>query len=383
VAVTVDGTGLSSGVHTGKLTVTSNGGTLNVSVLFQIQVLTPQLDVWPESFSFGAASIDTLLFVRNTGVGTLDWNISTNAAWLTADPSSGSGDTAVFVRVDRSGLAGGEYSDSLVVTSTGGDAAVPVDLTVSSQPIMLVEPTTLVFTPSETSRTFDITNIGAAALEWTVAANRSWIDILPPLAGVDDATVTVVVDTSEVPPQGDQSGAVTVSSNAGSRTVAVSYVQPSAVPGIIGVYSDATGASIDFVDTGGTISIYIFHFDHNGSIAAQFKLDLFNTGWTWLGDSWNTPTAIGSSVSGVSLGYGGCAPAPTYLGVVNVTGTASPSCRFIQIVPDPSAPTGEIEVVDCVGNKLTGSGAWGYVNCEDRDPVRSTTWGQIKAMYAK
>lgn len=96
--------------------------------------------------------------------------------------------------------------------------------------------------------------------------------------------------------------------------------------------------------------IRIYHIYPYGATAAQFKLEIGSL--TYLGETWNAPAVIGNALSGVSLGYGECMPAPTYLGTISVM-IQDPDydCTDIRIVPDPSAPSGEIEIVDCDFNK--------------------------------
>ena len=59
----------------------------------------------------------------------------------------------------------------------------------------------------------------------------------------------------------------------------------------------------------------------------------------------------------------------------------------MSIIPDPSAPSGEIEGVDCMepANKTFPTGGGGRINsdqtCDCNVPVEDTTWGGIKALY--
>ncbi len=149
--------------------------------------------------------------------------------------------------------------------------------------------------------------------------------------------------------------------------------------GSIGVFADAAGTQCNFVDTGGLIQVHFLHVNHTGATAAQFKLDLGGLPWNHLGDQWQTTTSIGGSVVGVSLGYGACFAAPFYLGVANFFGSNAPICSLIQIVPDPTAPSGQIESVDCSlpsPIKYFPTGGSGYVNsdgtCDCNIPVEET-----------
>lgn len=116
----------------------------------------------------------------------------------------------------------------------------------------------------------------------------------------------------------------------------------------------------------GVVDVQIYHDHHSGATASQFMLEL-GASAMWLGDNWNF-LAIGSSVSGVSLAYGGCMSAPTYLGSVQIFVTTPENmCTDLRIVPDPAAPSGQIEYVDCSGVTWYPSG---YAFLRDFDPCR-------------
>ncbi len=157
--------------------------------------------------------------------------------------------------------------------------------------------------------------------------------------------------------------------------------------GSIGVFSDVGATSCNFVDTGGLVQVYLAHVFTDGATASQFKLDA-PLSWTHLGDTWNFTTVIGTSIAGVSVAYGACFTGPIALGVVNFFGGAVAGCTFMSIIPDPGAPSGQIEAVDCAlpdPNKLFPTGGGARINpdgtCQCNVPVQDTTWGGIKALY--
>jgi hypothetical protein len=161
-------------------------------------------------------------------------------------------------------------------------------------------------------------------------------------------------------------------------------------PGSIDVYSGQGQASCNFVDAGGLVSVYLFHTHTDGSTASQFKLETPPSAvWQHFGDLWQFQTVIGSSPTGVSLGYGSCLGqlGDIYLGAANFNSTTPAGvCDLISIVPDPTAPSGLVEFVDCAAVKWTKDrGGQGRVNsdgsCDCSVPVRETTWGGIKALY--
>jgi hypothetical protein len=386
VTVSVDRTGLTPGPYSGNLLVSSNGGDLWVPVSMEVPVPEPVLAVSPASLSFGGTDTDLTLNISNAGTGDLDWNVSSDQPWLSVVPATGINNQAVTVSVDRTGLGDGYYQGNLSVTSNGGGATVPVDMWVGGVPVLSVNPLTMFYSEHVTTNTFEIANTGGGTLEWSLSENTAWIEIVPPLSGTGSATVTVNVDPALVPGGPVQTGYVTVNSNGGTSLVATRYERPAVViAGAIAIYSDEGGTNCAFVDNGSLVQVHFFHLNTNGATASQWKLDLGGLPWTHLGDTFNFATIIGTSVNGVSIGYGGCYIAPIHLGVANFFGSTAPACSPIRIVADPLALSGEIEGVDCVANKMFPTGGSGIVNpdpsCWCTIPVQHTTWGAIKAMY--
>jgi hypothetical protein len=156
--------------------------------------------------------------------------------------------------------------------------------------------------------------------------------------------------------------------------------------GSIGIFADAGGASCNFVDAAGLVQVHFYHLNASAT-ASQWKLDVSAAGWSHLGDMINYPTVIGTSVAGISIGYGGCVAAPNNLGMANFFGSAAAACTMIKIVPDPTALSGDIEAVDCgtPALKVFPTGGAGIINadgtCQCNVPVEETTWGGVKALY--
>jgi hypothetical protein len=154
--------------------------------------------------------------------------------------------------------------------------------------------------------------------------------------------------------------------------------------GVIVVSPDAEGCGCEVVDTGGLVQLHFLHKFHSGATASQWKLDLGGLPWVHLGDQIAFSTVIGTTISGISIGYGACMPHPTYLGLANFFGSNAAGCPQIGIVADPASLSGQIEAVDCAtpANKTFPGGNSIVVNCECLgSPVESTTWGGIKTLY--
>lgn len=164
--------------------------------------------------------------------------------------------------------------------------------------------------------------------------------------------------------------------------------------GYIGLYSDVVGTDCTMTDVPGPCSVYVVHKGTAGATLSQFMIqdvglnstiflnDVFSPGRLW----------TGSSHAGVVVTYGACYATDVLVITMQYLcqGTADP-CATTRVVPDPAAPSGTIEVMDCASpsNTLVGNGSilnWndtGSCNpgCGQIIPVEDTSWGEIKALY--
>ena len=181
----------------------------------------------------------------------------------------------------------------------------------------------------------------------------------------------------------------------------------SAQAGYIGIFSDPGGTDCGLVDAAPGLAIaYVVHVNTPGATASQFRVasgDGFDC--IWLGDQSLFPIIIGNSIDGISIAYGSCLSSPIHILSINYFCSGlSATCSWLHICPDPLAPTGFIEVVDCNQQKLIASGGVLWVNpdwitcgcwinasaskspsaspvCTPPVPVRQSTWGAVKSLY--
>lgn len=157
VLVTVNRAGLSSGTHTGTLSVlVGDGNTANIVLSAAVPgggdtntndnntndntggttdppppPPTPQLSVSATSLDFADMAQTLTFIVANAGAGTLNYSVTTEAPWLEIQNGSGSLTTApatITVRAYRSALYTGEHAATLNV---GGTGSAPVTVNVS------------------------------------------------------------------------------------------------------------------------------------------------------------------------------------------------------------------------------------------------------------
>jgi len=100
------------------------------------------LQVSPTNLTFQAAQGGTNppsrtvnVFKKGKSSRQVSWSGSDNATWLNVSPASGTLTTTaqIVVSINTAGLTAGSYTATVMITaSQGGDAAVPVTLTVTS-----------------------------------------------------------------------------------------------------------------------------------------------------------------------------------------------------------------------------------------------------------
>ncbi len=190
--ITVDRSTLSNGSHSGEFTITSNGGSQLVTVSL-IVVPIPDLDVDLTEIDFGNDTTASLE-ICNPGTGELDWAIE-GPAWIDFDAETGTvapGEcVTVDLTADRSGQSAGAVNGTLVITSNGGDADVPVTMNV---PPLVVTPPLVNFGRTLSTATITIANSGNQAYDYTIPATLpTWIGSVSPSSGNVPAGGQVIV----------------------------------------------------------------------------------------------------------------------------------------------------------------------------------------------
>ncbi len=133
VSVGVNLNGLSVGIYTGSISIsTESGATETVDV--ELTVLSPpQLSVIPSELIFtsqnGSIPSPQNLSVENAGGDTLNWSASSDRSWILIDKETGTTPDTILVSVDISSMGIGTYTGAITITG-GGSVNVPVTLNV-------------------------------------------------------------------------------------------------------------------------------------------------------------------------------------------------------------------------------------------------------------
>lgn len=220
--------------------VTSNGGTQSIGV--GVSDGGPAvLQIAPAVLNFGSTTQTMNLTIGNTGFEALNWELSIpeETPWLSAslvrntNVLNGAADSIAFT-VNRAGIAGGNYSAIVPVTSNGGAGQITISMSV---PPIAVSTNSLDFgtLTQPATRTFTITNPSteSVGVQLTVAHSGTgvtWFDIVNPITELDpqdSVSIQVAGDPATLEP-GIYTGTITVTAAAQSftHTIAVSMEVP-------------------------------------------------------------------------------------------------------------------------------------------------------------
>ena len=172
----------------------------------------------------------------------------------------------------------------------------------------------------------------------------------------------------------------------------------------IRIVGDVTVPLCEINDTPGLHTLYVFHGFNAGMVASRFKVQAGpGATLTYVSEVHYFPSTIGNTQDGISICYGSCTLNDQLLASITYMayGTSS-SCSRMLVVPHPGAQT--VEAIKCDGvatrtfvedmalmHNMSGCGCpptHGFqgtaqvFTCQPV-PVASTTWGAIKALYAK
>jgi YD repeat-containing protein len=135
------------------------------------------------------------LAIRNSGGGTLQWNVSSSVTWLAFSVPSGTGDGTVSVSASAQGLQAGTYSGNIVIYASASNTplTIPVTFTVAKSNTcdFLISPGSETFPAAGGSGAISIT--ASDGCSWTAASSVAWMTLTGPVAGTGNGTVNYSV----------------------------------------------------------------------------------------------------------------------------------------------------------------------------------------------
>ena len=141
VTVTVTREGLKRGTYTQKLALTSNGGSVDISVIMEVD--GSNLSISPEEINLGETESSIQLTLTNKGKGTLEYQAKVSNEWMSLSKTSGKVTEKDYITftVNRSALSPGEYQGQITFTVGEEVVIIPVRLTVpvKSTPVISLD----------------------------------------------------------------------------------------------------------------------------------------------------------------------------------------------------------------------------------------------------
>ena len=373
ITITINTAGLAVGNYNAEIVIANNDPDENpkiVPVALHVAATAPTIGFSPTNFSFSATKGGTnpanqTLEIWNSGVGTLNWFVSDDAAWLGLSPPSGSSTGEhdnVTLSVNTSGMPAATYASTITISAPGAmntPQTVPVNLTITpaggedNPPLLVYGAVTIGGDPAPVPTTIsaEIDGVQVATKDTTVAGTYN---INVPDQGAAEVTVLFYVD-------GMLGGQYTgiVAGFAIPAGVALDLAAGVVMQPIIG-YSPAT---------------FSFSAQQGGANPAIQTLNIWNAGFetldwsvvdgaTWLslnpsiGSSTGETDSVTASVNIAGLGVG------TYYATITITGDgATNSPQYAEVTLSVTSAGDQNNPPVATGLASLGTNlviAWGY-----------------------
>jgi uncharacterized protein (TIGR03437 family) len=261
---------LGSGTYYGTVSLSYSGGyigsaQINVQLNIGTNVIGTGGLVAPSSLTFyyqisgGTQNLSSSILVNSSGTITA----TSSQSWLTASPSGNGTQQTVAVAVTPQGMAAGNYSGQISISTPSGTTSVPVTLTVTSSMVATTYPATFqVFswvagTANPQTGIYVYTSDGSAQTV-TATTSAGWIVLTPPANPTTVASYGLTLNPAGLP-NGLNTGTVTFSVTNAADT---QWVVPVAI--IVSGSTTGGGGALNF-----SASSLVFNTTVGGSAASQ------------------------------------------------------------------------------------------------------------------
>ena len=205
--------------------------------------------------------------INNIGKKPLAWAAATNTAWLNLDSAAGTLEPAVTgklaVGVKNVGLVQGTYQGSISVSALDMAEKVAVTMTVTNP--LLVRPTSLSFratTGTTSTLALSVTNAGTEPLNWSAAADQSWLKLSKnegQAVSTPDNKVEITADASALAPGKYAANITFINGFSGSSVLVPVTLTVNPNPLLV------SPASLSFTATTGTMSTQALSVTNTGT----------------------------------------------------------------------------------------------------------------------
>ncbi len=239
-----------------------------------------------ESLASGTATTKVLK-VKNEGQCGLTFNLSASAAWLVPTPNFSAiaaGDSVQFaIHINGTNLYAGTYNATITLSSSDPDqpaVVVPVSLTVTGEPSMIVMPASLnygvIFIGQSENHTLTISNTGNANLHITdIASSHPEFTASDPAVTIPPAQSYNLIVTYHPATSGNANGSLTFSANDPNQAMATISLAGQGLPApVISVFP---GSLQDTLEPS-QVSMQQLKIHNNGASSLVFSLSE-NASW--------------------------------------------------------------------------------------------------------
>jgi len=184
---------------------------------------TPEIGISDNTLDFGSSGLWRSLTITNSGQGTLSWFVQESPTWI--DPSLPNGSLTaqasqtIVLQLNRGLLNAGQNTDSLWLTSNGGDRYVTLLAQQLDSAVLGQLPDTLDFGSSLDSIPLVIVNSGGAQLAYAISINDTLFSAYPTGGVTEDQDTVWVTFNRSSSPSGIQEAELTVESTGGVAVV--------------------------------------------------------------------------------------------------------------------------------------------------------------------
>jgi hypothetical protein len=282
-------------------------------------VPTGNLQLSPGSLNFsaqegGSNPAAQSFNVAEAAAGNIAFTASETAPWFGISATSGTTPQDISVNVDITGLAPGDYTDSIMISST--DAANSpqyevINLTVTPSPKnLVVSPTPLNFNAIEggtnpAQQSFTVSEQSGAAISFTANETASWFS-LAGIAGTTPDDIQVNVDITGLAP-GTYTDSVEVASVEADNSPVYEVVNLTVAPSPKTLVVAPTSLDFTAPEGGPNPSAKTFNVSEEGGAAIAYTAYRAPTtgGWMTLADSTGTTpgsVTVNVDVTGLAAG---------------------------------------------------------------------------------
>jgi hypothetical protein len=258
----------------GTISISGTGVTSQQVTVTQGEIKS--LSVTPSNQNEGpSAGSTTFSIISNTS-----WTIADDAAWLTVNPASGSGNATITATFTANTLTTPRVG-TITISGTG---VSPQSVTVTQTELnsLSVTPSDQVVGPSAGSTTFSI----SSNTSWTITDNAAWL-IVNPVSGSDNLTITATYSANTLTTP--RVGIITISgTGVSSQTVTVTQSEIysiSVTPSYQNVgpaagsttFSISSNTSWTIADDAGWLTVNPASGSGNGTMTATFAANTLAT----------------------------------------------------------------------------------------------------------